>query len=115
MDLLCRVYGEIVGYTDVPKDRVKCRQMCQAKIAVLHLWIWTLICYIMHIGMKKTWQLPICGFHTTNQVVESSLHFVGMHSWSELEAHTLDPCGCKCECNIVRMEMFTQFGILLIL
>jgi hypothetical protein len=67
----------------------------------------------MHIGMKKVWQLPFCGFHTTNQVVGSSLHFVGMHSWSELEAHILDPCGGKC--SIVQKEMFTQFGILLIL
>jgi hypothetical protein len=54
-------------------------------------------------------------FHTTNQVVESSLHFVGMHSWFEFETHTLDPCGHKCECNIIRTEMFTQFGILSIL
>jgi hypothetical protein len=69
----------------------------------------------MRIGLKKVWQLPFYGFHTTNQVVESSLHFVGMHSWSEFETHTLDPCGHKCESNIVRMEMFMQFDILLIL
>jgi hypothetical protein len=35
------------------------------------------------------WQLPFCRFHTTNQVVESSLHFVGMHSRSKLKAHTI--------------------------
>ncbi len=29
---------------------------------------------------RKTWQLPFCGFHTTNQMVKFSLHFVGMHS-----------------------------------
>jgi hypothetical protein len=69
----------------------------------------------MHIGLKKVWQLPFYEFHTTNQVVESSLHFIGMHSWSELEAHTLNPYGRKCECNIVRTKMLTQFGILSIL
>jgi hypothetical protein len=61
----------------------------------------------MHIGLKKVWQLPFYRFHTTNQVVESSLHFVGMYSWCELKAYTFDPCGCKCECNIVQTEMFT--------
>ncbi len=81
----------------------------------MHLPIQTLICRIMHIGLKKAWQLPFYRFYTTNQVVESSLHFVGMHSWFELKAHTLDPCGRKCECIIVQTEMFTQFGILSIL
>jgi hypothetical protein len=110
----------MVGYTNedvyirisTPEDRAKCRQMCQAQIGVLHVLIQTVICHIMHLGPKKAWQLPFYGFHTTNQVVKSSLHFVSMHSWFELEAHTLDPCACKCKCSIVQAEMFTQFGIL---
>jgi hypothetical protein len=69
----------------------------------------------MHISVKKAWQLPFYEFHTTNQVVESSLHFIGMHFGSELEAHIVDPCGRKRECNIVWTEMFMQFDILSIL
>jgi hypothetical protein len=63
VDLLYRVCGEMVNYTnedvyiriDTPEDRVKCRQMRQAQIGVLLLLIWTFICRIMHIGLKKVW------------------------------------------------------------